>query len=42
MCNSDDDRYFELMIKNAWNFDSRTYAKGWAGEDTSPAKRSRK
>lgn len=28
----DDDRYFELMIKNAWNFDGKTYARGWKAE----------
>jgi Ca2+-binding EF-hand superfamily protein len=25
----DDDKYFELMIKNAWNLDNNTYKKGW-------------
>lgn len=28
----DDDRYFELMMTNAWNLDNKTYGKGWAGE----------
>lgn len=28
----DDDRYFELMMKNAWNFDGKTYQKAWRGE----------
>ena len=28
----DDDRYFELMIKNAWNFDNKSYQRGWRGE----------
>jgi len=26
----DDDRYFELMMKNAWNFEGNAYEKGWA------------
>lgn len=38
----DDDRYFELMIKNAWNFEGRVAEKAWAADATSPAKRSRK
>jgi len=37
----DDDRYFELMIKNAWNLDSRTYERGWGGDYTAPPSRSR-
>ena len=28
----DDDSYFELMMKNAWNFENVSYQKGWAGE----------
>ncbi|CAG9332419.1 unnamed protein product [Blepharisma stoltei] len=28
----DDDRYFELMLRNAWNFDNRTQQKAWRGE----------
>lgn len=28
----DDDKYFELMMKNAWNFDNLHYQKGWAAE----------
>lgn len=28
----DDDRYFELMMKNAWNFEGKTYQKAWRGE----------
>jgi len=28
----DDDRYFELMMKNAWNFEGKKYGKGWSGE----------
>jgi len=31
-CSIDNDDYFELMIKNAWNLDNKTYQKGWAGE----------
>lgn len=31
-CSIDDDQYFELMMKNAWNFDNVHYQKGWAGE----------
>jgi hypothetical protein len=37
----DDDRYFELMIKNAWNLEGRSYERGWAGDNTSPPTRSR-
>jgi Ca2+-binding EF-hand superfamily protein len=37
----DDDRYFELMMKNAWKLDARTYERGWAGDNTSPPKRTR-
>lgn len=28
----DDDRYFELMITNAWNLNNQKVGKGWAGE----------
>jgi len=28
----EDDRYFQLMITNAWNLDNKSYGKGWAGE----------
>jgi len=28
----DNDEYFELMIKNAWNLDNKKYGKAWAGE----------
>ena len=28
----EDDRYFDLMMRNAWNFDSKTYARAWKGE----------
>ena len=38
----DDDRYFDLMMKNSWNFEGKTYQKGWADDGTSPAKKSRK
>jgi hypothetical protein len=32
-CSIDDDKYFELMMNSAWNFDkSRVTKKGWAGE----------
>jgi Ca2+-binding EF-hand superfamily protein len=37
----DDDRYFELMIKNAWNLEGRSYERGWAGDNTAPPTRSR-
>ena len=30
-CSIDNDEYFQLIIKNAWNLDNRTYGKGWAG-----------
>jgi Ca2+-binding EF-hand superfamily protein len=26
----DDDRYFDLMMRNAWNFDNKTTQKAWA------------
>ena len=35
----DDDRYFELMITNAWNFEGRSYEKAWAQDQTSPPQR---
>jgi Ca2+-binding EF-hand superfamily protein len=28
----EDDRYFELMITNAWNLNNVSYSKGWGGE----------
>ena len=28
----EDDRYFELMITNAWNLNNKNYSKGWGGE----------
>lgn len=28
----DDDKYFELMITNAWNLNNASYAKGWGSE----------
>lgn len=31
-CSIDSDEYFELMIKNAWNLDNKSYAKGWAAK----------
>jgi len=31
----DNDKYFELMIKNAWNFDNKQYSGGWSGDYTS-------
>jgi calcyphosin len=37
----DDDRYFELMIKNAWNFEGKTYQKGWSGDNLTSAKKTR-
>ncbi|CAG9315599.1 unnamed protein product [Blepharisma stoltei] len=37
----DDDRYFELMMRNSWNFDGKSYEKGWAGDNTTPARRQR-
>lgn len=37
----EDDRYFELMIRNAWNFDNRTYQAGWAADLTRPPQRAR-
>ena len=37
----DDDRYFDLMMKNAWNFEGKTYAKAWGNDQTSPPSRKR-
>ena len=37
----DDDRYFDLMMKNSWNFEGKTYQKGWGADLTSPARRGR-
>ena len=31
-CSIDNDQYFELMMKNAWNLDNVSYKKGWGGE----------
>ena len=31
-CSMDNDEYFELMIRNAWNLDNKSYGKAWAGE----------
>jgi Ca2+-binding EF-hand superfamily protein len=31
-CSIDSDEYFELMIKNAWNLDNKSYAKAWASK----------
>jgi hypothetical protein len=28
----DDDRYWELMITNAWNLNNTSYQKGWGGK----------
>lgn len=28
----DDDRYFELMMTNAWNLNNVSYKKGWGTE----------
>ena len=28
----DDDRYFELMMTNAWNLDNKSYGKGYAAQ----------
>lgn len=28
----DDDRYFELMMTNAWNLDNKTYSKGFGAQ----------
>ena len=37
----DDDRYFELMMNNAWNFAGKTYERGWGADMTGPARRQR-
>lgn len=37
----DDDRYFDLMMRNSWNFDNKKYEKGWSADQTSPARRAR-
>jgi len=37
----DDDRYFELMMKNSWNFEGNSYGKGWGSDMTGPARRNR-
>jgi len=28
----DDDKYFDLMMRNTWNFDNITTQKGWRGD----------
>lgn len=28
----DDDRYFELMMVNAWNLDNKSYSKGFGAD----------
>jgi hypothetical protein len=28
----DSDDYFELMIRNAWNLDNKSYGKGWTNK----------
>jgi Ca2+-binding EF-hand superfamily protein len=33
-CSVDDDRYFELMMKNAWNFEGKTFEQGWTQDHT--------
>ena len=38
----DDDKYFELMMKTAWNFEGKTYQKGWAEDSTTPARRTKR
>ena len=38
---ADDDRYFDLMMNNAWNFEGKSYEKGWTQDSTSPAKKNR-
>jgi Ca2+-binding EF-hand superfamily protein len=37
----DEDKYFELMMKNAWNFENKTYQKAWAGDNLTAARRQR-
>jgi len=29
----DDDKYWELMMTNAWKLDGASYAKGWKADD---------
>ncbi len=29
----DDDKYFEQMMNAAWNFDGKSFNKGWKGEN---------
>lgn len=31
-CSVDNDEYFEVMIRNAWNLDNKQYNKGWGSE----------
>lgn len=31
-CSVDNDEYFELIVRNAWNLDNRSYGKGWASK----------
>jgi len=31
-CSIDNDEYFEIMIRNAWNLDNKTYNKCWGSE----------
>lgn len=39
-CSIDDDRYFELMMNNAWNLDNKAPAKkAWAADSTEPAQK---
>lgn len=37
----DEDKYFELMMRNAWNLDNKSYQKAWAGDNLAPARRPR-
>ena len=32
-CSIDDDRYWELMMTNAWNLNNSSYQKGWKGQN---------
>jgi hypothetical protein len=36
----DDDRYFELMMRNAWNLDQNK-GQGWSNDMTSAPKKTR-